>query len=576
MAITDEILSIDRQKVFGDWLITLRMVTTKQIENAFLIQSKTGKSITEVLVTNHIISSAEKDAVLAVQEMIEMSPGLSDLNLDINIIRMIPENFARQYNVIPLSKIGNKLIIAMNNINDIKILDQLEILTGLNICPVDFKPSELSLAVDKFYGAKTSALDAISRAAKDASATGFTTKRIESIDSASYAQDAPVIQVVNSILVDAIDRWATDIHFEPRELNMAVRYRIDGVLHKVMEIPKNIESGVISRLKVLAEMNITEKRKPQDGRFTVDHFGHRFDTRISTIATMWGEKMTIRILRPLTIVRGLESLGFHEDDLKRFRRIINAPSGIILTTGPTSSGKTTTLYAAIGELDKDTENIVTIEDPIEYPIDNINQTQVMSKIGMNFADSLRTILRQDPDVIMIGEIRDGETLKTAMQASLTGHMVLSTIHTNNAVSTITRLIDMGAEPSLISSTITGVIGQRLVRRICPNCIYEYTPNQDELNYLKLPADTDIVLAQGRGCDHCNNTGYKGMIGIFEVLIISRRIKELITTNAPIYTIYESAKQEGMHTLFDDVKYKILNWRTTVKESLRVLGVNLDE
>lgn len=564
-----------RQKRFGEWLTELRLASPKQIEQALVFQKNNKIYLGEILVQQKMISESIRDSVLSLQKVMTSATGLVDMVIDPTVIKSVPEHFARQNTVLPLLRTSERLIVAMPKSNDINLLDQLELLTGLSIYPVSFRSADLSLAVDKFYGAKTSALDALDRASKDMSGNLTSTlRKVERIDEGGQ-DSAPVVQLVNSILMDGIDRWASDIHFEPYSTRMVIRYRIDGVLMKIMEIPKNVEQHLISRIKVMSDMNITERRRPQDGRFSVEHKGGRFDFRVATVTTLHGEKINIRIIRSMNILRGMESLGMTPEQMERIRLMMNVSYGVILTTGPTGSGKSTTLYAALEQRDKNIESIITIEDPVEYPVDDIQQIPVSEKVGMTFANSLRHILRQDPDTIMIGEIRDSETLETAINAALTGHLVLSTIHTNDAASSIARVIDMGAKPYLVAATIKGIIAQRLLRRICQSCIEEYKITQDELEYLRLPK-RDFTLARGRGCEACNQTGYKGRLAVFEMMVVTKELQEAIARQATTLEMRELARKHDMKTLFEDARDKALKWRTTTREINRVLGHNLNE
>ena len=352
--------------------------------------------------------------------------------------------------------------------------------------------------------------------------------------------------------------------------------RLDGVMTTIMTLPKAVEGAVISRIKILCDMNIAERRRPQDGRFSVRAQGQKIDFRVAVIACHWGEKVVMRLLRPKTISLGLEALGFSPEDMLLLDRYINAPNGIMLVTGPTGSGKTSTLYAALSAMDKNSDSIVTIEDPVEFPVEGITQIQANAKIGLTFAAALRTILRLDPDTIMLGEIRDKETGEIAIEAALTGHMVLSTLHTNSTVETVSRLIDMGIPPYMVSATLLCVVAQRLVRKICKNCYEEYDATPDEKEFLDLAPHETLVLARGKGCEVCNNTGMKGMMGVFEILEVTRSIKDMLNREETALTLLDAAVQNGMLTLLDDGKRKARNRQTTVDEVIRVLGHGLKD
>jgi len=560
-----------RKKKFGELLVDFKILSPKQLTSILAMQTEAGKPLGELLVEQGYINSEERDQLLAVQKMLEENASLMTLPLDKNLLKILPDAFARKHLVIPLARTGNRLFIACYQ-PTVTLIDEMELNTGLTIHPLSFREQDLQAAVEHFFGSKKAAMESIDRAVKSTAIQQAQSRirKVEAIDERATGE-APVIQLVNSILMDGIKRDASDIHLDPHEAHLIVRYRIDGVLHKIMEIPKSLEPSVITRVKVLSDMNITEKRRSQDGRFSVDMGVGRFDFRVSVIASMWGEKISLRILRPMSILRGVEQLGMGKDDLERFQIMLDSPFGIIMTTGPTSSGKTTTLYAAIERLDKERDNIMTIEDPIEYPVVGITQTQVQPKIGMTFAESLRTLLRHDPDVIMVGEIRDYETLETANNAALTGHLVLSTIHTNDAISTITRLLDMGLPAYLAAATVTGVIAQRLARRLCTSCSEEYQATEEEKHILRVDEKEPLTLTRGYGCDICSNTGYKGQVGLFELLLTNTRLQELIAANEPLHIIRRAARESGMRTLWEDGRNKILKGLTTVDEITRVLG-----
>jgi type IV pilus assembly protein PilB len=389
-------------------------------------------------------------------------------------------------------------------------------------------------------------------------------------------EEAPIVELVNQILIKAIDTGASDLHLEPYEQKLDVRLRMDGVLQTIMTLPKQVESAVISRVKILCDMNIAERRRPQDGRFSIRYQGQKIDFRVAVIAVHWGEKVVMRLLRPKTIALGLEALGFDPEDLEKLDRYINAPNGIMLVTGPTGSGKTSTLYASLSAMDKNSDSIVTIEDPVEFPVEGISQIQANAKIGLTFAAALRTILRLDPDTIMLGEIRDKETGEIAIEAALTGHMVLSTLHTNSTVETVSRLIDMGIPPFMVSATLLCVIAQRLVRKVCKNCYEEYEANDEEKEFLGLPANEPYTLARGKGCDICNQTGHKGQLGVFEILEVTRTIKDMINHEESALVMLDAAQKNGMLTLLDDGKKKARRRQTSVEEVIRVLGRGLKE
>ncbi|MCX5713046.1 MAG: GspE/PulE family protein, partial [Candidatus Omnitrophica bacterium] len=384
---------------------------------------------------------------------------------------------------------------------------------------------------------------------------------------AGAAEEAPVIKLVNLIIMQAVKDKASDIHVEPGEEKVLIRFRIDGILHEIQQIPKHLQSALASRVKVMAKMDISEIRNPQDGRIQLKMESKSLDLRVSTFPTMHGENIVMRILDKSSVILGLKELGFAKNDLAEFDKIVRHPNGIVLVTGPTGSGKTTTLYAALSAINSIEKNIITIEDPVEYEIPLIRQTQVNPRAGLTFANGLRSILRQDPDIIMVGEIRDKETADIAIQASLTGHLVLSTLHTNDAASSLTRLIDMGIEPFLIASSVIGILAQRLVRVICPKCKEKYMPSDEIIKDLGL--DQKIELFRGKGCMHCRNTGFTGRIGIFELLTVTEEIKNMVTSKRSANEIKKKALEQGMRVLRDDGMEKVKSGITTAEEVLRV-------
>ncbi|MDR7489743.1 MAG: GspE/PulE family protein, partial [Armatimonadota bacterium] len=388
----------------------------------------------------------------------------------------------------------------------------------------------------------------------------------------ALVEDAPVVRLVNMIIEDAVRERASDIHIEPQRSGLLVRYRIDGVLHDVMKPPLNLKSPLISRVKIMADMDIAERRKPQDGRIHLRTAGRAIDLRVSTLPTVYGEKVVMRILDQSTPLIGLSHLGFHSETLSQWEAAVNKPYGMILVTGPTGSGKSTTLYGTLNTLNTLEKNIVTVEDPVEYQLPRINQVQVNPKAGLTFATGLRSILRQDPDIIMVGEIRDRETAEIAVQAALTGHLVLSTLHTNDAASAVSRLVDMGIEPFLVSSSVIAILAQRLARQICSDCKTGYSPPPDALKRLGLDTAEGVTLYRGAGCEACRHTGYKGRIGVFELLVVTDSLRELIVRRAPAAELKAQAVREGMRTLRDDGLEKVLSGVSTIDEILRVVYV----
>lgn len=568
----------------GDWLVNLGMITRRQLAVSSELREQNGRTLEATLVEQRFVTEVELQGAKRLQEVLGAIPSLAEFPVDEGVLPLVPEPVARQKVAIPLMRLGDRLVIAYGRSTDtfqrdydVKLLDQVSHMTGLMVVGVGFKREDVVAAIDPIYG-KNAAKGLIDQALKLSTGGGPSTgKTVTSIDErGANDEEAPIIDLVNQILSRAIETGASDLHLEPFETKLDVRLRMDGVLQTVMTLPKAVEPAVISRVKILSDMNIAERRRPQDGRFSVRHQGQKIDFRVAVIAVHWGEKVVMRLLRPKTIALGLEALGFSPEDLEKLGRYINAPNGILLVTGPTGSGKTSTLYASLSAMDKNTDSIVTIEDPVEFPVEGITQIQANAKIGLTFAAALRTILRLDPDTIMLGEIRDKETGEIAIEAALTGHMVLSTLHTNSTVETVGRLIDMGIPPYMVSATLLCVVAQRLVRKVCKGCREEYPADEEEKAYLGLPLDQPFTLARGTGCEVCNGTGHKGQLGIFEILEVTRTIKELIGEEASSLAMLDAAQQNGMLTLLDDGKRKARLGLTSVEEVKRVLGLGLKE
>ncbi len=501
-------------------------------------------------------------------------------------LQIISELVAKKNNVIVFKKDGNALRVAMLNPNDIKIIDYLKKKTGFEIIPCLTTENSLNQALKQYKKSLQAEFGEIINEDVDDKSDQKELKKI--------AEDLPIIKIVDTLLEHAILQSASDIHIEPDEKEVRARYRIDGILHDAMTLPKQVMFGIVARIKVLSNLKLDEHRIPQDGRFKIEIDEKRISFRVSILPVFAGEKIVMRVLDDSAKGLSLENLGLENEAKKRVKRAIDQPNGIFLVTGPTGSGKTTTLYTILGMLNTPKVNISTIEDPIEYQISRINQTQVKSKVGMTFATGLRALLRQDPDVIMVGEIRDKETMKISLNAAMTGHLVLSTLHTNSAAAAIPRMSDMDAESFLIASTINTVVAQRLVRKICPECIEEYKLTKNEIDELKDRIDFDYVLSslkknnenlskeisqaktieelkffRGKGCKACNNEGYKGRVGIYEVLEISEGVKKLISQNAISSEIEKKAVEEGMNTMIVDGFAKIFTGKTSLEEVLRV-------
>ena len=491
---------------------------------------------------------------------------LSKFNIDPNAVVTLTEEIARKYKAIPIAFDGGELVVAMVNPEDVVAADTISVITGFDIRPVKAEADQIEEAINRFY--KMAEVIEVGEEIESLIGEEGEGDRLSEIS--VITDEAPIVKLVNHIISKAVKSKASDIHIEPMEKDVRIRYRVDGVLQEIMRSPKRLQSALISRFKIMANLDIAERRKPQDGHCAVNISGKVYDFRVATLPTIYGERVVLRVLEKESILLRLEDLGFLEDSLEIYTRNYKKSYGAILITGPTGSGKSTTLYATLNVLNTPEKNIVTIEDPVEYRLKGINQIQINPKAGLTFARVLRSILRAGPDIIMVGEIRDRETAKIAVEAALTGHLVLSTLHTNDAPSAISRLIEMGVEPFLVSSAVRCVQAQRLARRLCPECKEPYTPRRDWLEELNFPdMDEVTVLYRARGCSRCNNTGYKGRIGIYEIMEVNDEIEMLAAKKAPAERIREAALRNGMRTLRQDGLLKVRLGITSVEEVLRV-------
>ncbi len=567
----------DRKKTYlsnlklGEILIREGSIKPDQLKKALEVQKIDGKrKIGDILISQGAIS--QKQLNEALQHVFETDyVELDNIVIDPELISLIPKRIAQRLKLIPLNKDNNILTLAMANPLDINAIDYIKGYTKMDVKTKFSDENDILNALSSHYDAGyqfDDLLDKVDVATISDSADEVNLSALEAI-----SQEAPIIQLVNMIIVDGIKERASDIHLEPNQRGLLVRYRIDGMLHDARMLPARVKPAVISRVKILSNMDIAERRLPQDGRFQLRFGAREVDLRISSIPTVYEEKIVMRLLDKSQGVISLDSVGFTEEQVKDFRKMIRNPHGIILVTGPTGSGKSTTLYATLNEVDSTRKNIITVEDPVEYKLDRINQINVRPKINLTFANALRSILRQDPDVIMIGEMRDSDTAHIAVQSALTGHLVFSTLHTNDAVSSLTRMTDMGVEPFLISSSVIGVMAQRLVRKICPRCIEDYIPEEgifDDLRLnITLPDRDKIRLYKGKGCDYCRNTGYYGRIAIFEMIEINDEIRAMILRKISSTEIKEVAIKYGMKTLLDSGIARALEGVTSIDEVFRV-------
>jgi type II secretion system protein E len=551
----------------GEMLLHRAMITPEQLQQALDDQRRTGELLGRILVrTGHL---EESDLLQTLGDQLGVPVvTLNDRSVDPEALSKVPDEFAMRHQLIPLRKDDqtHTLTVAMANPLDVHPLDDLRLVTGYDIQPALASPSEIKRAIEQFYMEKM--IQDISGGEADLAAE----EAPDIADLQKLASEALVIQLVNLIIHQAVQERASDIHVEPFERDLRVRYRIDGVLGDAQTPPRRLHSAIVSRIKILAEMNIAERRLPQDGRIRLRVSGRQIDLRVSTVPTMHGESVVMRILDKQTALLGLEELGMAQDYLVRFRRLISQPYGIILVTGPTGSGKTTSLYAALSEIYSEEKKIITVEDPVEYQLPGITQIQMRENIGLNFATGLRSIVRQDPDIIMVGEIRDAETAEIAIQAALTGHLVFSTLHTNDAAGAVSRLLDMGAEPYLLASSLLGAVAQRLVRRICQKCKAPAEPDIDSLRDVGISFEEaqNTPPMRGQGCDECNRTGYKYRQGVYEQMIVDDEIRQMIVDRTSSTLIRRYAVQKGgMRSLMADGRLKVLEGMTTVDEVLRV-------
>ncbi len=560
-----------RDKPLGEILLHISALEREQLEEGLKLQEEKGGRIGEILVKLGYVTESQVLYGLSLQMGWPFLHGVELDDVDPELCSALPIHFAKKHGILPIKRNENGVLVATSNPLDIYPLDDVRILLNQEVNPVIMPPGAVIDAINRVYDRDSNAAQQIIEDFDEDSLDIITSALEEPTDLLDASDEAPVIRLVNSTLFQAVKQRASDVHIEPFERDLVVRYRIDGILYNVLTPPKRIQPSIISRVKIMAGMNIAEKRLPQDGRIRVTIAGKNIDIRVSIIPTAHGERIVMRLLDKTSILLKLEDIGFSTDQLKIFNRLIRRPHGIILLTGPTGSGKTTTLYAALTRINSPDKNIITVEDPIEYQIRGIGQIQVNPKINLTFANGLRSILRQDPDVIMVGEVRDLEAAEIAIQASLTGHLVFSTLHTNDSAGAITRLIDMGIEPFLASSSVMAIMAQRLVRIVCKDCRREYIPSEEELEEIGLnPALAGKKpLYRPVGCQNCLGTGYHGRTGIFELLVLDDDIRSLILKNYDTNTIKKRATEKGMLTLRQDGARNVLKGITTIEEVLRV-------
>jgi len=560
-----------RGRPLGRVLVKMGLITREQLHEALEVQHEKGGPLGQILLDLGHIDQKGLTLALGFQAGMEYVD-LDKITVPEQALKQIPSQLAFSCKVIPLEhdEASKTLSIGIGSADNFRAIDDIRTLTGLNIIPKIVDPDKLESHLHKYYDTATESIGELINEITGDEQLAALENRGESIDLETIKEAAdsnPIRRLVNMVLLQAIRDRASDIHFEPFEKEFKIRYRIDGLLYEMVPPPKSIAMAIASRIKVMANLDIAERRLPQDGRIELLINNQPIDLRVSVLPTMFGESVVLRVLDRSQVSLDLEQLGFREEELQLFRRLIHRPNGICLVTGPTGSGKTTTLYAALSELNDVSVKILTTEDPVEYDIDGLIQVQIDPAIGLTFARCLRHFLRQDPDIILVGEIRDLETAEIAVQASLTGHMVFSTLHTNDAPSAIARLLDLGLEPYLITATLEGVVGQRLVRTICPRCKEPYTPTEEVLLEMQLsPEDVEgKTFYRGRGCDYCRGTGYSGRTAIFEIMLLDDELRELIMKRASTNTLREAARKKGMRTLRESGLLAIYDGITTIEE-----------
>ena len=590
---------VGEKKSLQDLLIDRGLLTQEQMQTTLDTQRKTGKKLGQILTEEGLLSEEEvlkalhaqlrlvekkngirlgtfliEEGLISKTEMLRalekqlgvLGVDIETIYIDPDVAKLIPEEIVRKYTIIPVQILNGELFIAMKDPLDYFALDDIKLVLDMPFKPLIALEKDIITTVDKLFGKK------VAQQAVDEFVKQYNLDKIDEIDDSQDVNGAPIVRFVNSLIENAILSNTSDIHIEPEENDVRIRFRIDGILYENMRVGIKTLSAVSSRVKIMANLNIAEKRLPQDGRVSYSFEDKTVDVRVSIVPTIYGEKLVLRILDKTNFILSKDKLGLNQEEMIQYDDLIRKPYGIILVTGPTGSGKTTTLYTALSELNDTSKNIITLEDPVEYHLKGVNQIQLNTKVGLTFASGLRAVLRQDPDIIMVGEIRDEETAEIAVQSALTGHLVLSTLHTNDAASSITRLMDMGIDPFLISSSLLGVIAQRLVRRICPHCRNRYRPDDRELRMID-EKDSNTYLYKGKGCDICNHSGYKGRIGLFEIMELTREHRDLIDARESAEKIRDISVQNGMVSLDESCKELVKKGITTIEEMVRVTLVS---
>ncbi|MFO1462570.1 MAG: type II secretion system ATPase GspE [bacterium] len=558
-------------KSLGNILLENTTLTEAQLEEGLLVQREKGIRLGEALIQLRFLRSEDILKAVSIQLGIPYLSTIDPENISSEAANPVPINFAKKNELIPLAKYPDRVEVAIADPVNIPALDDLRLIYGANIRPMIASSAQITEAINTVYNRASGTDRTVMSDLQEENLDNITQELEEPVDLLEADDEAPIIRLVNSLLFRAVKQKASDIHVEPFEKDLVVRFRIDGVLYDIMHPPKKVQNSVISRIKIMANLNIAEKRLPQDGRIRIKIAGKDIDIRVSTLPTSFGESVVMRLLDKSKVLLDLGAIGVQGKALEQMLDLINRSHGIILVTGPTGSGKTTTLYAMLSQINTTDLKIITVEDPVEYQLPGINQIQVNPKIDLTFAGALRSILRQDPDVVMIGEIRDKETAEIAIQASLTGHLVISTLHTNDSASSATRLIDMGVEPFLVASSVIGIIAQRLVRTLCKECRQRHIPTDFELLQLGLTREqvADKFIYKAKGCPACLDTGYSGRLGVHEIMMMDDEVRALIMKNADAPSIKRKAMEKGLETLREVAAQKVLQGETTIEEILRV-------
>lgn len=559
-------------KRLGDLLLSAGVISEDELEFALAVQSKDKKRLGNVLIDEGIISERQLIEALELQLGVEFVD-LSRITLPAELTQVVPQNIAKRHNIVPIKVDKDELYLAMSDPLNFMAIEEVKQVTPFRVVPMIGTEDAVNRAILTLYGNEgaVQAIEEMKREAGAGSATSVSVMTLGEEDGSS----APTVRLVNSIIERAATERASDIHLEPREAEMVVRMRVDGVLRNVLTVPKNLQPSVISRLKVMGGMNTSERKIPQDGRANVKVKDSIIDLRISTLPTVHGEKMVIRLLDKSNQILSREGIGLDRKNTVRYEELMRNSGGAILICGPTGSGKSSTMSTMVRELNTEQVNILTLEDPVEYDIDGVNQCQINLKTGMTFANGLRSILRQDPDIVAVGEIRDGETAEIAMRAAITGHLVLSTIHTNDSVSALDRLYDIGVAPYLTASAVKGIVAQRLARKVCPYCRKAYTPDDDELRLLGMKREEGLNFYKGEGCPSCFHTGYRGRTGVFEILLVDSETRNLISSRAGREEVLEAQRNNGFVSLTQRCRELVCEGVTTSEEAIRIIYSTVD-